>query len=277
MTGDPELVVLGVTQDGGFPQAGCVRPCCAPAWTSGARARVACLGVRDGDHRFLVDCTPDLPSQLRDVGGPPLHGILLTHAHSGHYTGLLHLGPEAWCPQQVPVFAMPGMTAFLRDNAPWCALETDGQVKLLPLVDGEPVPLGPRTTATPRRVSHRGPWSETVAFELAGPSRRALYLPDIDRWDDEVDPAEWIARVDRAYLDATFFSPGEIPWRGQVAHPFVEDTIARLRGLPARERAKVAFVHLNHTNPLLDPRSEEWARVAEAGMTVAQDGERFSL
>lgn len=276
----PELVVLGVAQDGGHPQAGCERPCCRPLWDDGRRDRVACLGVVDGDARFLVDCTPDLPTQLRDVtdaGAAALAGILLTHAHSGHYTGLLHLGPEAWCTRGMPVWVMPGMAAFLRANAPWSALETDGNVVLRELAAGAPLPLGPRTTATPRLVPHRGPWSETVAFVIRGPSRAALYVPDIDRWDDDNDPVRLVREVDRAYLDATFFSAGEIPWRGQVAHPFVEDSLARLGGLPPAEREKVAFIHINHTNPLLDPRSEASRRVADLGFTVARDGERFAL
>jgi pyrroloquinoline quinone biosynthesis protein B len=198
----------------------------------------------------------------------------------GHYTGLLHLGVEAWSPRGVPVLAMPGMAAFLRANAPWSALEADGNVRIVELAADVPVPLGDGVDATPWLVPHRGPWSETVAFRVRGPAASALYVPDIDRWDDwERDPGDVLAQVDHAFVDGTFFDPGEVPWRdpSAIRHPLVVDTLARLGRLPAAERAKVAFVHLNHTNPLLDPASEASRRVADLGFRVARDGETVPL
>ena len=67
----------------------------------------------------------------------------------------------------------------------------------------------------------------------------------------------------------------------EIPHPFVRETLARLAPLPAAERAKVRLVHLNRTNPLLDPGSDAGGRarreVAAAGMAVAEEGERFEL
>ncbi len=271
----PHLVVLGIAQDGGHPQTGCLRPCCATARAEGRRHLVACLGLVDGDERFLLDCTPDLPTQLHQLGAPPLAGILLTHAHMGHYTGLLQLGPEAWAPRGVPVHVMPGMEAFLRANEPWASLAADGHVRWSPLRADEEVALTERLRVIPRLVPHRGPWSETVALEVHGPSSSALYLPDLDRWGEGADPAALLARVDRAYVDGTFFDLGEIPWRDPAAvlHPLVRDTVARLAVLPEREREKLVFIHLNHTNPLLDPASEASRWVADHGLRVAREGD----
>src|SRR5947209_14989246 len=87
--------VLGIAQDGGYPQAGCERPDCAAAWNHAKlRQRVASLAIVDGEHRWLIDATPDFASQLHSAGGR-LDGILLTHAHIGHYLGLAQLGREA--------------------------------------------------------------------------------------------------------------------------------------------------------------------------------------
>ncbi|MEZ4235507.1 MAG: MBL fold metallo-hydrolase [Myxococcota bacterium] len=274
------LVVLGVAQDGGHPQAGCTRPCCEGAWRAGRRTRVACLGLVTPTRRYLFDCTPDFPSQLRDVGGPPLDGILLTHAHMGHYTGLLHLGPEAWAPERVPVHAMPGMAAFLRQHAPWSAIVAEGHAELVPLGADVPVDLGDGVTATPILVPHRGPWSETVAFRIAGPRGAALYLPDLDRWEDwDVDVPALLATVDRAWVDGSFFGAGEVGWRdaAQICHPLVEDTLRRFAGLPDALRARISFLHLNHTNPLLDPASEATRRVRDAGYAIAAEGEVLPL
>ena len=47
--------------------------------------------------------------------------------------------------------------------------------------------------------------------------------------------------------------------------------------LPEKERAKVRFTHLNHTNPVLDPDSSEASAVRNAGCFVAIEGERFDI
>jgi pyrroloquinoline quinone biosynthesis protein B len=295
----PFAVVLGIAQDGGYPQAGTKE---SAAWDDPSQRRlVASLAIVDpqSGERWVVDCTPDFPAQLHrlDVvapvaATPGLAGILLTHAHVGHYAGLIHLGREAMGAQRVPVYAMPRMEAFLRGNGPWDLLVRLGNVELRPLTDGAPVRLGARITATPLLVPHRDEYSETVAFRIAGPNRTLLWLPDIDKWEkwqrvgvssagaDLLPQLEAVlAGVDVAYVDGTFFADGEVPGRAmsEIPHPFVRETIARLARLPASERAKVRFVHLNRTNPLVRGDAAALADVAKAGMSVAAEGERQSL
>ena len=286
----PFAVVLGVAQDGGYPQAG-TPP--GPAWDDRSQRRlVASLGVVDPatGERWIVDATPDFPEQLHRLdrlappaAAPGLAGILLTHAHVGHYAGLIHLGREAMGARGVPVYAMPRMADFLRRNGPWELLVRLGNVELRPLAAGTPVRLNERLRVTPLRVPHRDEYSETVAFRIDGPTRSLLWLPDIDKWQrwDEAGTRleEAVAGVDVAYLDGTFFADGEVPGRpmAEIPHPFVRETIARLRPLPAAERAKVRFVHLNRTNPLVRGDAAAAAEVAAAGMAVAAEGERQPL
>lgn len=125
-----EVLVLGIAQDAGFPHIGCTAPPCSLLRQSGKKERVACLGLIDSSHRFLIDATPDLPSQLETLltfntlndHRASLSGILLTHAHIGHYTGLMYLGREALNAKQVPVYCTPPMASFIRSNAPWSQL-----------------------------------------------------------------------------------------------------------------------------------------------------------
>lgn len=241
---------------------------------------MASLGLIDGDERWVVDCTPDFPEQLAALGGPPLHGILLTHAHMGHYTGLLQLGPEAWAAPAVPVYVMPGMRAYLMRNEPWASLVRAGHAVLHDLRAGESLVLSDRLTATPWLVPHRGPWTETVGFALRGPQRTAWFVPDIDRWDDwERDISEVLEEVDVAYVDGSFFDAGELPWRNpdEILHPLVRHTMDRLQPLPDALRRKVRFIHLNHTNPLLDAGSDAWREVHDRGFRVAVEGEELEL
>lgn len=286
----PFVVVLGTAQDGGYPQAGCDGACCRRAWSDpAARRRVASLAVVDPGTggRWLIDATPDFREQLHalDAVAPPgagalVSGVLLTHAHVGHYSGLLHLGHEVIGARGVPVYAMPRMRRFLSGSGPWDQLVRYDNIELRPLQDGAPVDLAPGLTAIPFRVPHRDEYSETVGFRIRGPLRSVLYLPDIDKWSRWETPLpEALASVDVAYLDGSFFADGELPGRdmSQVRHPFIRETMELLRHLPAPERAKVRFLHLNHTNPALDPDGDARRQVREAGMRVAEEGEQFLL
>jgi pyrroloquinoline quinone biosynthesis protein B len=285
----PFVVVLGVAQDGGFPQAGTKDDA---AWEPARRRHVSALGIVDptSEQRWMVEATPDFREQLRMLDQaaphpevPGLAGILLTHAHVGHYTGLIHVGHEVIGARGVPVYAMPRMREFLSSNGPWDQLVRFGNIELRPLSDGVAVRLNERITVTPLRVPHRDEYSETVGFVIRGPSRAVLFLPDIDkweRWDEWGTRIEDVVReVDVAYLDATFFADGEIPGRAmaEIPHPFIVETIRRFRDAPAAERDKIRFIHLNRTNPALWEGTDARRAVEAAGHRVAREGERVGL
>ena len=284
----PYVVVLGVAQDAGYPQAGTRE---ADAWSPKRRRRVACLGlVRPATgQRWLFDATPDLPAQLWALDrlqppegpGPNLAGVFLTHGHMGHYTGLMHFGREAMGARAVPVYAMPRMQAFLRSNGPWSQLVELKNIAVRPLVAGHPVDLGRKLSVTPFLVPHRDEFTETVGFVIRGPRRSVAFIPDIDKW------AAWgpgriedlIRSVDVAYLDGTFFADGEIPGRAMrdIPHPFIAESIAQFGRLPLRERSKVRFIHLNRTNPALWADTPARAKIEASGMGVAERSERTRL
>ena len=279
-TAAPYAVVLGIAQDAGHPQAGCTRACCAAAWVEGGHM-VSSVGLVDptADAHWLLDAGPDFAAQEHALPGR-LAGVLPTHAHIGHYTGLMHLGREVMGARDVPVWVMPRMRAFLENNGPWDQLVRLGNVALRTLTDGVEVVLSPQLKVTPVAVPHRDEYSETVGFVVQGPRRRALYLPDIDKWSRWDRPIESLVRaVDRAWLDGTFFDDNELPGRdmSQIPHPFIVESMARLAPLPPADRAKVHFVHFNHTNPVLDPSSKATQSVEAAGHQVAREGDRFEL
>jgi pyrroloquinoline quinone biosynthesis protein B len=272
----PYTIVLGIAQDGGYPQAGCNRPDCIAAWRDPKlRRRVASLAIVDpqSKQRWIIDATPDFASQLRtlDETAPgTLEGILLTHAHIGHYLGLAQLGREVLGAKSVRVYAMPRMREFLSTNGPWDQLVRLNNIALQPLEEGRAVALNERITITPLRVPHRDEYSETVGYIVRGLSRAILWLPDIDKWEKWETPLESVLeRVDLAYLDGTFYDVNELPGRNmnEIPHPFIVETISRLATSPLRTR--VRFIHLNQSNPLL--------RQSRTGVTVAAEGERFGL
>ncbi len=192
----------------------------------------------------------------------------------------MYLGREAMGARGMPVWAMPQMRSFLRENGPWEMLERLGYVAGQTLDAGQELQLSPTLAVTPIVVPHRDEYSETVGFVIRGPTRRALYLPDIDKWERWDTPVEQVlASVDRAYVDGTFYEDGEIPGRSmaQIPHPFIEESLERFAPLPAAEREKVRFIHLNHTNPALHRGSAAQAVIRAAGMDLAVEGEVFGL
>jgi pyrroloquinoline quinone biosynthesis protein B len=277
-----EAVLLGTAQDGGLPQPGCTCANCSRAWADQAqRQRVVCLGLVDHTTRqtWLIDATPDFREQLhalRELApGCSLSGILLTHAHIGHYAGLIHLGRESMSTKRLPVYASERMAGFLRDNAPWSQLVEQQNIELRSLVPGESVSLSRRLQVEPVPVPHRDEFSDTLAFVVQGPSRRLFYCPDIDDWQIwERDLRSCVAAVDVALLDGTFWDDGDLPGRdiGEVAHPLVPETVARLAGVPSES----VMIHLNHSNPLFaDGPERQW--LAGRGVKVGAFGQRWRL
>jgi len=286
----PYLVVLGIAQDGGVPQAGTKQH---PGWDDPEYKRLAaCLAIVEPatGRRWLIDATPDFREQLHRLDTicpvadkPGLSGIFLTHAHMGHYTGLMHLGFEVLGVRRLPVYAMPRMADYLRTNGPWSQLVRYENIVLETLQAGRAILLGDQLTVTPFLVPHRQEYSEVVGFRIAGPRRAVLFIPDIDsweQWDDfGVEIEEMIAGVDVAYLDGTFFANGEIPGRDMSTfpHPFIRHSMDRFAPLPASERDKVRFLHLNHTNPALVDTSQARQEIRERGFRVAVELERVGL
>lgn len=285
----PYLYVLGTAQDGGYPQAGCFKPHCMPGWEHPElRHPTASLGliVPATSNKYLFDATPNFPEQLHrlDVEAPETRyrfgGVFLTHAHIGHYVGLMYFGREVMGSKDVPVYAMPRMRVFLTDNGPWSQLVALHNIALRALEDGQATSLPGEITVTPLRVPHRDEFSETVGFIIKGPHKSALFIPDIDRWETwSRSLRDLLKTVDYALVDATFYSMGELPGRDmrEIPHPLVTHTMALLADLPASERGKVYFIHMNHSNPLLRADSPETQTVEQAGFHVAREGMRLGL
>ena len=283
---DPYVIVLGVAQDGGVPHAGCTKTCCAESWNDPEKQfRVSCLGIVDPQTNevWMIDATPDFPKQyhvLTQNGNCSLKGILLTHAHMGHYTGLMHLGREVMGAKSLPVYVMPGMKTFLESNGPWDQLVTLGQIDLKPMKNKSIQPLNERISIKPFLVPHRDEYSETVGYRVVGPSHSLVYIPDIDKWENwDRDIGEVILENDYILIDGTFFGDGEIPNRSmeEIPHPFIIESMERFNNLSEKEKSKIRFIHLNHTNPALNNESAERKSMTLKGLKVARRNEKFKL
>jgi len=247
------------------------------------------LGIVDyeSDKRFIFEASPDFTSQVANLNewankenDLMPDGILITHAHIGHYTGLMFLGREAKGAEKVPVYAMPKMTEFLSSNGPWDQLVKLENIELNALSLNQENILTSNVKVTPIQVPHRDEYSETVGFVISGKQKSALFIPDIDKWEKwDEDIIDWVAKVDFAFLDATFYDAIEINNRdiSEIPHPFVIESMELFKDLSKEEKAKIHFIHLNHTNPLWDTESEAYKLVLESGFKVAEYGQEVKL
>jgi len=279
------LVVLGIAQDAGYPQAGCEKECCLAYWEGKEKKRlVTCLALvdRKAGQYWLLEATPDLKDQLHMLQSylPVKNdyspdGIFITHAHTGHYTGLMQFGREAMGANNIPVWVMPRMDSFLQNNGPWSQLVNLGNIKLNRLRQDSAVSLNGGFTVTPFGVPHRDEYSETVGFMIRSENKKVIFIPDIDKWEKwDRDINGELSNADIALLDGTFYRNGELPGRdmSEVPHPFVEESLKRFSSLPSAERSGIIFIHFNHTNPLIREASEEARKVNTGGFGVAKEG-----
>ena len=282
------ITILGTAQDGGFPHIGCQKKCCDDFYKGILpKQQVVSLGLvdKESQQKFLFEATPDISTQLADLEKNHLKtntiidGVFMTHAHMGHYAGLLYFGKEALGKKNIPVYAMPKMKEFLSNNGPWSQLVTTQNIVFLDLQKDSIVPLSNALKVTPFLVPHRDEFSETVGYKIEGKTNSALFIPDINKWSLwEKNIVEEVKKVDYAFIDATFFKEGEINRpMSDVPHPFIEETVALFENESLATKNKVIFIHFNHTNPALQSNSKERNDLELLGFRFATEGQRFKL
>jgi len=281
---DPYVVVLGVAQDGGYPHIGCQKQCCDRVWENDSLGRsVVSLGVADPENKkwYLLEATPDITEQLelfQQLTKSQFNflpdGIFITHAHIGHYTGLMYLGREAMSTRGVQVYVLPRMKTYLENNGPWSQLVTLHNIQLNQLKEDRAIRLTPNVSIKAFRVPHRDEYSETAGFKVITKSKKYLFIPDIDKWQKwDRNIVEEVKQVDFAFLDATFYSADELPGRtmADVPHPLVSETMELFGNESNETKKKILFIHFNHTNPLLwDAETENKVHASSFG--VAKQG-----
>lgn len=280
------IIVLGIAQDGGYPHMGCEKECCTKAWKNPAlRRNVVSLALVDPISKkwWLFEATPDIKQQLQNFKAqtqqkyPYLpEGVFITHAHIGHYTGLMQFGREVMGTKALKVYVLPKLKLFLEQDGPWSQLVKLQNISLIELKADSPVNLA-NSSVTAFTVPHRDEYSETAGFKIGTPTKKYLFIPDIDKWNKwEKDIVAEIKNVDIAFLDATFYTHTELGNRAisEVPHPLVTETEALLAQENRSTKKKVYFIHFNHTNPLLWNTTTQ-KEFLKRGFSLAREAQLF--
>ena len=277
------IQVLGIVQDAGYPHIGCEKDCCKVV--SPGDYFVSCLGLVDktNNKRYLFDATPDIHNQINLLEKFPeanlIDGIFLTHAHIGHYTGLMYLGREGLGGKNIMVYALKRMAGFLTKNGPWDQLVKLNNISIQTIYNKEFVKLSENIFVIPIRVPHRDEYSETVGYKIIGKSKKILFIPDIDKWDEwKKSIIEEVKLVDYAFIDGTFYNGSELNRDiREIPHPSIEETLQLFSTQPLAERNKIYFIHINHTNPILTNKNGIRDLVESLGFNIAERGLKFKL
>lgn len=285
-----EIVVLGVAQDGGVPHLGCDKNCCTTFRNEGRRLFPTSLGVHDQKtgKLLLIEATPEVGAQVALLqrltgregrGRRPVDGILLTHAHIGHYLGLAQLGREVTSTKSLPVYVSGRMAEFLRSNSPWNQLIELEQIEIRVIEPGKVFQPIEGLSVLPIAVPHRDEYSDTMAFKFLGEKGHVLFVPDVDSWERHPELLSVLLEDTKAaYLDATFYDGRELPGRdlSEIPHPLMVDTMDRLRQWAEDNPCTLQFIHLNHTNPALHDEKIQ-KDMMERGFRIAERGDRVGF
>ena len=277
------IQVLGIVQDAGYPHIGCEKDCCKVV--SPGDYFVSCLGLVDktNNKRYLFDATPDIHNQINLLEKFPeanlIDGIFLTHAHIGHYTGLMYLGREGLGGKNIMVYALKRMARFLTKNGPWDQLVKLNNISIQTISNKEFVKLSENIFVIPIKVPHRDEYSETVGYKIIGKSKKILFIPDIDKWDEwKKSIIEEVKLVDYAFIDGTFYNGSELNRdMREIPHPSIEETLQLFSNQPLAERNKIYFIHINHTNPILTNKNGIRDMIESLGFNIAERGLKFKL
>jgi len=281
------IYILGNAQDAGLPHIGCQHTFCEDSFNVYEDHYTTSIAVVNSDLKkyILFEATPDITFQLNNLKKNIFDEFLLpesiyiTHAHIGHYTGLMYFGREALGAKDQIVKALPRMSNFLENNGPWSQLVDINNIKIKEINFGSSTNELSNINVTPIKVPHRDEYSETAGYIIKGKNKKALFIPDIDKWEKwDRDLSQLTKEFDFLLIDATFYDSKEINRDiSEIPHPLVTETIDLLSGLNTENRSKVYFIHMNHTNMMLDPNSELSKLVTSKGFNIARLGQKLYL
>ena len=303
------ILILGAAAGGGFPQWNCACSTCAAFWRGEeggtARSQSSIAVTADDENWVVFNASPDMREQIiarpqmhprpeRGLRDSPIASVVLTNGDLDHVAGLLSLrekhplglhmtGEIANVIDANPVFAALD-PAFVTRNR--IALDAPFEpvpgvtVKLF-AVPGK-VPLYMEGENPEGMIDTQMVGEQTVGAEITGGGKRAMYIPGC-----AAVPNDLKARIEGADLlmfDGTLWTDDEMQREGvgqktgaRMGHMSVSGADGTMATFAGSTIARRVLVHLNNTNPLLLPKSEQRAEAEARGWEVSFDGMELSL
>lgn len=292
--------LLGSAAGGGFPQWNCACRLCAASRGDNPerpspRQHTSLAVSACGKSWYLVNATPDVRFQVEAASqlhaGPavrqtPLAGVLLTDAEIDHTLGLLVLreNPELsiWCPEAVyealtehfPVVNI--LSNYARLN--WKVVQEGTAFDIA----GGAIRVSAYATSVkrPRYVpadDRERTWAIGYRFMDRRSGGSVAWFPCVEQLTDKVKQV--CTQSDCVFFDGTFWSESELVdcgasslMAGQTGHVPLSGEEGALKFLADCGAARKVLVHINNTNPVLEPSPFIDKVLTRSGVEIGQDG-----
>ncbi len=279
------------------------------------RTQSSIAASADGDSWAVFNASPDIREQIAaapklqpQAEGPlrhtPIKAVVLTNADVDHIAGLLSLRER----ERFVLYATKRVLKTLAENSIFQVLNPDYvERRELPLSgvtelegpDG-PIGLSVETFAVPGKVAlfleneadeNFGTAEgdtigialrETAAETNGRPSETLFYIPGCAAIDDTLR-----RRIEGGaclLFDGTVFHDTEMAdtgvgekTGGRMGHMAISGASGTLEALKGTDLGRRIFVHINNTNPILDPSSDAARAVQAAGWEIGYDGMELTL
>ena len=269
-----KIIILGTAQDGGIPHFMCKCNNCVSSTSETSPRFISSIGILGERKAILIDATSDIAKQFRlfqkHLGEQETDGILITHLHMGHYVGLLHFGTEGISSQSFPIYVTKENYLYLLTNKPFSYLFTKKQMEPVVFKPETKIYLDGSTTIHPFEVVHRNEDGNTLGLEITdnNTNKKAIFISDIDKITEDV--VKRINSADKVIFDGTFYQHSEIQRQNNVPHPPIADTVKAFGKQPENI---FYFTHFNHSNPVLNPNSEEFKQISAYNYNICKEGD----
>lgn len=247
----------------------------------------------DGKSWAILNASPDIRAQLAavpdmhppGVRGTPIASVVLTNGDIDHIAGLLTLREKT----PFTVLATAETLGVLAANSVFGVLDP-ALVARAPIALDTPFEPVPGLSVLPFAVPGKVPLfleGETLDLKAMGEQTIGLRLSDgqsvVYYVPGCADLPDWLvarfAEADLLLFDGTVWENDEMQKTGtgaktgarmgHIAMQGEQGSLARLAGLSG---CRKVYIHINNTNPVLQPDGPERAIAAAAGWTIAQDG-----
>lgn len=294
------ILILGSAAGGGLPQwnCGCENCCKARRGEIPSRTQSSIAVSADGETWAIINASPDIRAQMSNCPalhprGPrvtPLAGVLLTNGDIDHIAGLLTLRER----QPFTLFATGEIARVIRENRVFEALAAD-VVPRREVALERPVEIAPGVTAELFAVPGKVPLfmeqgevktdlegEQTVGVCLAAGGTEAFYIPGCAQLTAAL--ADRLSGASLVLFDGTVWEDDEMIRTGvgtktgaRMGHMAMHGPGGSINAFANLGVARKVYVHMNNTNPVLDPARPERAEAEAAGWTIAEDGMELSL
>lgn len=248
------LTFLGTGTSKGVPEVGCTCPTCLSTDPRDKRLRVSAL-IETNEARILIDCGPDLRTQMLGIPFDRLDGVLLTHEHYDHTGGIDDLRPFGIF-GDIDVYADDLTHRHLRERLPYFFREV--------LYPGVPrllfhtvQPYAPFTIkdveVTPLQVMHGQ--LPILGFRIGA----LVFVTDMT--DAPEETLAQLTNIDTLIIGALRRKP-------HATHQTIDEAIEVARRVGARE---TYLIHMNHEAGLhakTDATLPEHVHLAYDGLTI---------